>query len=483
MRNEGKTSEKFSEYMSRSNYAIIDIETTGGDFKRDRVIEVAIIIHDGESELTRFDSLINPDMSIPPYISKLTGIQNEMVSTAPYFFEIAREIVELTENCIFVAHNVRFDFNFIRVEFERLGFSYSRSRLCSLKLARNALELNSYGMDSLIKHFNIEVENRHRAMGDAQALAEIFPILLSNSLEQGNSDNIHSMLSNQAIRTKFPGPKIEEIYHELPQDTGVYYFYNSNNNVIYIGKSKNIRLRIYQHFSANDDKSLRLYSDVSDIQYMITESELVAELIEASEIKRLHPSINKAQRKNKKAYYSYISTNSDSYHCLRIANIDNEIGKITIVRYHQSLTAAKAYIRTKTKELNLCSCIQENSSRPLPACLQMQMNICDISWMTDSNKFNAHFDELISPSRPYPYRNFVLIEPHPQSDMNYAVVIKGFVYMGYVEISREDNFSSIEDFLNVPSFQNEEETIDILKIIKAYIKKRKKKIKLLKFRS
>ena len=140
-----------------TKYAVIDIETTGGLPRRDRIIEIGIILYDGEKELDRFESLIDPGISIPPQITRLTGIHSGMVEAAPKFFEVAKQIVELTEGAIFVAHNVRFDYNFIREEFSRLGYTFTRKQLCTKRLARKSIEgLRSYSLESLINHFNIK---------------------------------------------------------------------------------------------------------------------------------------------------------------------------------------------------------------------------------------------------------------------------------------------------------------------------------------
>ena len=130
-----------------TNYAVIDIETTGGLPRRDKIIEVGIILYDGEKEIDRFESLVDPGITIPPQITRLTGITNQMVEDAPKFFEVARKIVEITQGAVFVAHNVRFDYNFIREEFARLGYTYTRKQLCTKRLAKKSIEgLRSYSL-------------------------------------------------------------------------------------------------------------------------------------------------------------------------------------------------------------------------------------------------------------------------------------------------------------------------------------------------
>ncbi len=149
--------------MKKKQYTIIDIETTGGRASRDKITEIAIIVHDGEKIIETYETLINPECYIPYGITQLTGISQDMVAEAPKFYEVAKKIVELTEGRVFVAHNVRFDYTFIREEYQRLGFTFSRRQLCTVRLSRQAFPgLSSYSLENLIRHFQIDVDARHR---------------------------------------------------------------------------------------------------------------------------------------------------------------------------------------------------------------------------------------------------------------------------------------------------------------------------------
>lgn len=160
-------------------YSIIDIETTGGSPKTEKVTEIAVYIHDGTRVVNEYASLVNPEKSIPAFITGLTGITNEMVAGAPKFYEIARELVELTENTIFVAHNAGFDYGFICEEFRQLGYLFKREKLCTVKLSRKLIPgLRSYSLGKLCSELGIDVHNRHRAAGDAMATVRLFEILV-----------------------------------------------------------------------------------------------------------------------------------------------------------------------------------------------------------------------------------------------------------------------------------------------------------------
>lgn len=161
-------------------YSVIDIETTGTNNQTGKIIEIAIILFNGQNVSESFVSLINPECYIPKFITNITGISNEMVTNAPKFYEIAKQIVQITSNKIFVAHNVGFDYNFIRKEFKDLGFDFIRKTLCTVELSRKLLPGHaSYSLGKLCNDLNININGRHRAEGDALATIELMKILLS----------------------------------------------------------------------------------------------------------------------------------------------------------------------------------------------------------------------------------------------------------------------------------------------------------------
>ena len=161
-------------------YAIVDIETTGGRASFEKITEIAIYIHDGKNVVEEFSTLINPGRTIPYFISRLTGIDNEMVKNAPRFYEIARKIVELTQDKVFVAHNVGFDYKFIQEEFKRLGYDYQRKTMCTVRMGRKFLPgYKSYSLGKLCQQLGISINGRHRAAGDALATVKLFEMILA----------------------------------------------------------------------------------------------------------------------------------------------------------------------------------------------------------------------------------------------------------------------------------------------------------------
>jgi DNA polymerase-3 subunit epsilon len=276
-------------------YAIIDIETTGGNPKTDKITEIAILIHDGQRIIHEFSSLINPECKIPYHISALTGITNEMVADAPKFFEIARELVEITQNMIFVAHNVAFDYGFVRSEFRRLGYEYKRDQMCTVRLSRKLIPGHrSYSLGKLCHELNIDINGRHRAMGDAAATARLFDHLLK--IETLTKTD-HIAGSTRFIPDHHPSLDPCKVKN-LPEEPGVYYFYNQDADLIYIGKSRNIRNRVLSHFSSSStSKAMKMRTEIADVSYESTGNELVALLKESFEIKQHKPLYNRRQRR------------------------------------------------------------------------------------------------------------------------------------------------------------------------------------------
>ncbi|MEZ4895099.1 MAG: exonuclease domain-containing protein [Saprospiraceae bacterium] len=237
-------------------YAIIDVETTGGTARWERITEIAIVLHDGEKVVDTFSSLLNPDRSIPWNITQLTGITDEMVSEAPHFYEVARQIVEMTEDCIFVAHNVNFDYSFVREEFARLGYDYTRKQLCTVRLARKVFPgLSSYSLSNLKKHFGIKAEKSHRALDDTLATTKLFELILA---EQDGTGSLRQLVNQGVKEAKLPEGITLERLHAIPESCGVYYFHNKAGKVIYVGKSLNIKKRLFEHFADKTKKGERL---------------------------------------------------------------------------------------------------------------------------------------------------------------------------------------------------------------------------------
>ncbi|MBP4141878.1 GIY-YIG nuclease family protein [Flavobacterium sp. P4023] len=287
--------------MKKQEYAIVDIETTGGNASHSRITEIAILIHDGEKVIERWETLINPEKEIPPAIFALTGITNEMVSDAPIFEMISDTVFEMLSNRIFVAHNVNFDYSFIRHELEKSGIKWTAKKLCTVRAARKIKPgLPSYSLGRLCKSLEIDLENRHRAGGDADATA----ILFSNLLAWDSEHEIDKMIQKTSQDQRLPPNLPREDFDQLPEKIGIYYFYNEQKKVVYVGKAINLKKRVSSHFSGHKITPQRqnFLRDIYAITFEVCGTELIALILECTEIKDLWPIHNKALKRFEPKY-------------------------------------------------------------------------------------------------------------------------------------------------------------------------------------
>ncbi len=330
-------------------YTVIDIETTGLSPKKEKITEIAIYVYDGEQIVDEFVSLVNPERPVPYFITRLTGITNEMLEDAPKFYEVAKKIVEITENRIFVAHNVDFDYNFIKEEFARLGFDFRRKKLCTVKLSKKIIPGHkSYSLGKLTADLGISINGRHRAAGDAYATVQLFDYLLKTDAQSKPLIEEMTYHSIKGLHPQFD----KKVLDELPEKIGVYYFYNERNELIYIGKSINIRKRVLQHLSnSKTDKAIRMRSQIVNILFELTGSELVALLLESDEIKKHKPIFNRAQRRSVFQYGIYSFYDENNY--LRF-EIRNNNGNDLPLTSFSSLQSAKSNLSSFCEQFELC---------------------------------------------------------------------------------------------------------------------------------
>ncbi len=277
-------------------YAIVDIETTGGSIAYGRITEIAIVISDGKKVLNRFSSLVNPNQLIPPNITRLTGIDNEMVADAPLFNELIPKIDELTKDAVFVAHNVNFDYGFIRESYNRAGEKFQRKKLCTVRLSRKILPgFYSYSLGKLCAQLDIDIKNRHRALGDADATAILFHYVV----KMDHQDFILESLHPRSKEALLPPHLDKQKFEEIPSKMGIYYFFNQKKKVIYIGKANDLKKRVHSHFSGNTNtKSKNNFAEnIYDVTYQVCSNELITLLTEAHEVKKHWPIHNRALKK------------------------------------------------------------------------------------------------------------------------------------------------------------------------------------------
>ncbi|MFT7334788.1 MAG: DNA polymerase-3 subunit epsilon [Porticoccaceae bacterium] len=300
--------------MKKQEYAIVDIETTGGNASGSRITEIAIIIHNGTNIIDRWETLVNPEKEIPIAIFSLTGINNEMVREAPIFDAISDKVLELLTGRIFVAHNVNFDYSFVRHQLEASGFKWTAPKLCTVRAARKIKSgLGSYSLGRLCQSLDIPLINQHRAGGDADATA----ILFSRLLEWDVEGVIAKMIKKTAQDQRLPPNLPPADFDQLPEKTGVYYFYDQTGKVIYVGKAINVKKRVASHFTGHNITPQRqnFLRDIHSISVEICATELMALLLECSEIKKLWPNYNRALKRFDPKYglYEYEARNGYRY--------------------------------------------------------------------------------------------------------------------------------------------------------------------------
>lgn len=275
-------------------YAIIDLETTGGQFNKEGITEIAIYKFDGVEVVDQLISLVNPEIPIQPFVVKLTGINNAMLRQAPKFYEVAKRIVEITEGCIIVAHNASFDYRVLKLEFDRLGFHYNKPTLCTVEMSKILLpDAPSYSLGKLVRSLGIPIADRHRASGDALATVKLFKLLLDKDLDK--------QIVKQQIKNELHlgiSPKLFDILQSIPTAVGIFYIHDDKGNIIFIGKSNNIRKKLNTIFTADSKIAKRIQKEVYTVTYEETGNELIALLKEREELLHNKPVLNQTQRKS-----------------------------------------------------------------------------------------------------------------------------------------------------------------------------------------
>ncbi|TCJ12590.1 DNA polymerase III subunit epsilon [Flaviaesturariibacter flavus] len=277
-------------------YAIVDIETTGGYAAGNGIIEIAIRVFDGLSVIDSYETLVNPGQVIPRYIQGLTGIDDEMVRNAPYFDDVAEDVFRFLDGRVFVAHNVNFDYSFVKSHLAQAGYSLNVKKLCTVRLARQIVPgFPSYSLGNLCHSLGIPLLNHHRAGGDAAATVTLFTHLL----EKDTSGFIDKSLKKNSKEQVLPPHVPKDDFLALPSCPGVYYFHDNKGKVVYVGKAKNLRSRVNSHFSNNSDSRQKqnFLRSVYRITFQPAATELMAAILESTEIRRLWPAFNNAQKK------------------------------------------------------------------------------------------------------------------------------------------------------------------------------------------
>lgn len=280
-----------------ANYVLLDLETTGGTPLRDRITEIALVRYEDQLEVARWQTLVNPETTIPSFIQQLTGITNQMVEHAPTFKQVAAELLFHLDGSVLCAHNVRFDHGFLKNEFKAIGITLRQKVLCTVKLSRRLYpEHRSHSLDAIINRHGLTCHARHRAMGDVEMMVGF---LSAASLELG-LERVSAAATALLKQTPSLPPGIDpDLIDRLPETPGVYLFYGDNQLPLYIGKSVNIRKRVLSHFSSDHSasKEMRISQEIKHIEWIETAGEFSALLLESKLIKAQQPIHNRRLRR------------------------------------------------------------------------------------------------------------------------------------------------------------------------------------------
>jgi DNA polymerase-3 subunit epsilon len=445
-------------------YAILDIETTGGQFNEEGITEIAIYKFDGHEIVDQFISLVNPEIEIQPFVVKLTGINNAMLQTAPKFFEVAKRIIEMTSDCVLVAHNADFDYRILRTEFRRLGYDFTLKTLCTVELSKKLLpEQPSHSLGKLVRALGIPMADRHRASGDAMATVKLFKMLLDKDSEKKIIKDFIKLKIEKGI-----APKLVDILNGLPTVTGVYYIYNESGNLIYIGKSKNIKKRINQHFTGITTSAKKIQQEVYTVTFAETGSELVALLKESEEIKKNKPKYNRAQRKSIFQWALYPEMDEKGYLNLKLQKADGRKKEITSFT---SLQEGKNSLFRITEKYNLC---QKYTSlyQTKSACFQYKIKECDGACVGEISTvaYNLRVKDFIT-NNSFQNQNMIIVDKGRSIDEHSAVLIENGVYKGYTFYDLNYQITNIEILKNIliPMQSNR----DTRNIIQGHIRRNK----------
>ncbi|MGN6641319.1 MAG: exonuclease domain-containing protein [Mucilaginibacter sp.] len=425
-------------------YAIVDIETTGGHASANGITEVAICVYDGKRITQRYSTLVNPKRNIPVYIRALTGITNEMVQDAPVFEDVAADIYHLLHGNIFVAHNVNFDYSFIKYHLAASGYDLQCNKLCTVRLGRKIMPgLPSYSLGKLCHYLGIENESRHRAMGDAEATTTLFSLLLEKDTENHIQQALKHRSKEQVLPPNLPKSDIDQ----LPFAPGVYYFHDEKGKVIYVGKARNVKKRVCSHFSGNNPNLQRqeFLRNIHRISHQDCGTELFAFILEAIEIKRLWPKYNRSLKRFEHAYGLYAFEDQRGY--LRLA-VDKRRKLTTPLYTCNSILDGRNLLTRLVDEYELCPklCFLQTNTG---TCIGTNGEQCACEGFETAEIYNQKVQLAINDLKEA-LPTFAIRDEGRRNDEHSCILIeKGHFYgMGYIsQYFDVDNLDQLKTFL------------------------------------
>lgn len=452
--------------MKDAKFAITDIETTGSGIKGNRITEICVMVVQDGKLIDEYSTLVNPEQTIPLYIESLTGINDEMVCNAPQFSEVAEEIDRITKDCIFVAHNVNFDYNILRSEFSNIGLEFKRKRICTVRLTKKLIPgLFSYSLGNICTSINIPHFDRHRAGGDCEATVTLFQRCVSLDPEY---EVITEFLNRKTGASYLPPHFKNSDFDKMPKSTGIYFFKDKDGIPLYIGKAKNIKTRIKSHFQERSNRKYKLMQATHSIDYELTGNELLALLREAEQILKFYPKFNKAQKQYTKPY------TLTSYHNQKGIEVfalhKNKKSPISWMKFYTREEAVK-FLEELCLKFSLCPkyC---GLQRGLKQCDHYKIHECSGMCKDEisTEEYNRRVAKALEHIQEYESSCLLIEKGRKKGEKAFIYLNKGR-YAGYGFIGDSEDLSHPEDFRNYLIPQNNSAYTD--RIVSRYLSTKK----------
>ena len=436
----------------------VDVETTGVSARTSRVLEIAAVRVEPGGRTYEFSTLLDPETHVPANITRITGIIPADIEGAPRFNDIADELAEILSDAVFVAHNVRFDYSFLKMEFGRVGISFSPKLLCTVRLSRALYRLEKgHSLAKLIERHNIPVLDRHRALADAHAIKYFTEL----AFDEHGKDSFNSMVERQ-LRTQYLPPNLSEGELDAVGNVpGVYIFKDEVGQPMYVGKSITLKTRILSHFRDTSLKEVKISQTVHHVETIPTGSELAALVLESKLVKELQPLFNRQLRRVSR-YALLIKDEVDGYASLAVhsGSIDEATNLSKVYGVYETRTKAKTRILDLTRTFQLCPKLM-GIEKTTGACFSYSLGRCRGACIGEESPdlYNRRFELALERHKiaAWPYGSAVTVPINQQGE---RVIIDNWIIRGYFNTEGERIYDSIE-----PSFD-----VDEYKIIKRFMK-------------
>lgn len=456
--------------MLPANLVFVDLETSGASIHHDRIIEIGILRVEDNKIVGSFNSLVDPQVPIPEEIFQLTGISKIELEKAPSFYQMMDQIQDLLKDAVFVAHNVRFDYCFLKRELSRYEIDFSPKQLCTVKLSRLLYpQFRHHNLDSVIERTGIVCKSRHRAFDDAQVLWEFYQIVNKQFSSEVVEKAIDKILKKPTVPMKIPHDSLDK----LPENPGVYIFYGSNNLPLYIGKSINIRKRVLSHFSSDHHSSieLKISQQIEQIKTISTAGELGALLKESSLIKTEQPLFNRRLRQSKGFILLMASQNQSGFATVSAVQSSqiNPNDLPNILGVYRSKKQLNNHLVELSKQYGLCEKLL-GIDHSVGACFGCRLGKCQGACIGKEHplKYNLRFDEAFYHYRfkTWPFTGAISITEKSE-DRTQIFIFDKWCHLATIEISEDSQQVNLEKHLNFD--------LDVYKILKSYLSSAKDK--------